>query len=519
MTPAEQFAALLGAILVIWNTIVLVSSMKHVRRPSQQEILRAFMIHLLPPTFLFGASKLANNSSDPALVWFLALVFSRYYKTIIGIFNWYRYKPAIAALQPKFNLGDCTVIIPTVGPKGNEAFEDMLCSILANKPARIIIATNNEKAESEVNEATKTIRSKFEDCKTAYQHANGLKGFQIPSDIFKVINSNVSNKREQFLTAAKATETKLIAMVDDTAVWTPNLLNATLPAFEEDDVGLVGVKKWVKRLPYNADPNKSALSNWLAAWYAGYMNTLGALYLIRHNFEIRSAYAADGGVFCISGRTAMIRTSIVQDKAYDWAFKNEYVIDFWGIKIGHLAADDDVFTTRWILNTGWKPRIQYSDDATMTTTIGNKGKFQQQCLRWSRTTLRQNLKSLFVDRVIWWRWPITVWTTHFAWLWNASLLWDPAMVYMMTQTAAYKSSTRQGLMLTAMVGFIYATKLIKIFPWFLANPDYFFLYFFPIPATPLFSYYHSILKLWTWVTILDTSWAGRKLPADQTRGK
>jgi hypothetical protein len=126
--------------------------------------------------------------------------------------------------------------------------------------------------------------------------------------------------------------------------------------------------------------------------------------------------------------------------------------------------------------------------------------------------MRQNPIALFHDRTIWWKWPVTVWTSYLPWVYNAALFWDPLMVYSLTSTEYYKNSERTGTLLICSIAFIWATKLIKTSPWFLEHPDDFFLYFFPIPAYPLFAYFHSLLKIWSILTWWDISWSGRLVP-------
>jgi hypothetical protein len=62
-----------------------------------------------------------------------------------------------------------------------------------------------------------------------------------------------------------------------------------------------------------------------------------------------------------------------------------------------------------------------------------------------------------------------------------------------------------------LVSFIWLTKLIKTLPWFLEHPYDFLLYFCPIPAYPLFGYFHSYLKARTAVTCWNNEWSGRNL--------
>lgn len=185
----------------------------------------------------------------------------------------------------------------------------------------------------------------------------------------------------------------------------------------------------------------------------------------------------------------MIRTEIVKNVLFADAFLNENVLRFgdnfpgWG----PVTADDDNFLTRWVINHGWDVRIQSSREATMSTTLGAYPlKFPDQCKRWSRTTFRQNPIALFVDRTVWWKWPLTVWTTILPWLYNAALFWDCLAVYTLTQNDMYTQSHYRAAVLYGIVGFIWITKLVKTVPWFWAYSTDFFLYFM-IPAYPLFA--------------------------------
>ena len=85
------------------------------------------------------------------------------------------------------------------------------------------------------------------------------------------------------------------------------------------------------------------------------------------------------------------------------------------------------------------------------------------------------------------------------------------MVYALTKTKFYSESRHPMLLLLCFGGWIYLTKLVKLIPYFWRYPTDFFLFFFPIPAYPLFAYCHSILKLWAGITFWNHSWTGRNL--------
>jgi hypothetical protein len=178
---------------------------------------------------------------------------------------------------------------------------------------------------------------------------------------------------------------------------------------------------------------------------------------------------------------------------------------------GPVAADDDNFITRWVINHGWQVENQSSKEAIMTTSLGTYPlKFPDQCQCWSRTTFRQNPIALFADRTVWWTWPLTTWATLFPGLYNAALIWDALAVYTLAQTDLYAQSAHRTAMLCSLVSFIWMSKLVKTIPWFWAYPVDFFLYFV-VSAYLLFTHWYSLLKIYTAFTFCNLTWCERKL--------
>ena len=69
---------------------------------------------------------------------------------------------------------------------------------------------------------------------------------------------------------------------------------------------------------------------------------LAAYRISMRNIEIVSTTYIDGGVCCLSGRTAAYRTAILRDPDFQWKFTHE----FWRGKY-HQHSGDDKFLTRW----------------------------------------------------------------------------------------------------------------------------------------------------------------------------
>ncbi|KAL8768287.1 MAG: hypothetical protein Q9209_005426 [Squamulea sp. 1 TL-2023] len=196
----------------------------------------------------------------------------------------------------------------------------------------------------------------------------------------QILGTRIVNKRLQMIKGLKRVRTSITFFADDDVFWAPTLLNYFLAPFENAYVGAVGGLQTLERKP---NPN---------LW-----DFLGAIYLQRRIFELAATNSMDGGVGCLSGRTFAIRTGIIQNQQFIEGFRDEK----WLGTLPLVAADDDNFVTRHLVNHGWNIAIQLTKEAELKTTLDDSPKFLAQCIRWRRTTWRSNFTSLVTDRVIW----------------------------------------------------------------------------------------------------------------------
>ncbi|KAI1615097.1 nucleotide-diphospho-sugar transferase, partial [Exophiala viscosa] len=399
---------------------------------------------------------------------FLFLFTFRYLRLLVHIVAFWLYRPAPIPRFGYVTEQDVSVIIPTIEPD-NPDFTECLASILDNNPAEIKIVTVGKSRLR----LTKRIIAPF-------RAAN-------PDVSFKVYDTPVANKRQQVAHALTKVRTKITVLVDDHVFWpSRNFLRTAIAPFEDGRVGAVGTNKRVRRAetPFG---------------FASFWNVMGALYLERHNFEIRTTNAIDGGVFVISGRTCLYRTAILQDPDFLKAYLNERF--FFG-KFGPLNADDDNYITRQVVSKGWKIKIQYTQDSMIETTLGVSGhkKFLSQCLRWVRTTWRSNSASLFTDQTVWRSQPWCVYAVYLTSFVNFALFYDAALVYTLMRSE-FSSPTA----LKALGMWTFASKMVKITPYFMRHPkDLVYL-----PGYFAFAYFHSLIKLYAGLTFWVTAWGGR----------
>lgn len=93
-------------------------------------------------------------------------------------------------------------------------------------------------------------------------------------------------------------------------------------------------------------------------------------------------FTADGGCWCLSARTLLIRASILQDPCFAKAYTQEVI----GRRVVNTA--DDVVLTGWVFDRGWKIFIQNDPQAEVTTNIPQDHRFAFQVLRWDRGNFR-----------------------------------------------------------------------------------------------------------------------------------
>lgn len=379
----------------------------------------------------------------------------RYLRLIVHCVSHWTYKSKPLPEKPKYTNADVTVVIPTI----HNVFEELrpsLMSILACKPAELILVTTHDRRES------------LDKLALTLPHPN-----------VRVMETPIANKRLQVCEALPTVSTAITIMADDDVTWPSTLMPWILAPFEDRSMGGVGTCQRVRR-------------EWDAPLATRCWNWLGAAYIERRNFEISATHNIDGGTSCMSGRTGAYRTEILQSHEFLNGFKNEK----WRKWI--LNADDDNFVTRWLVNHQWKTWIQYERECELETTLENGFKFLYQCTRWARSNWRSNWTSLVRERYVWRQQPWCTYALHFATFTSLAFAIDPLLLASCWWATANWDMQHRQYAFWAQFAFMFAfTKAVKLVGLFRRNPsDMVYL-----PLSIVYGYFHGLIKLYALITL------------------
>lgn len=273
----------------------------------------------------------------------------RYVRLWVNLASNWTYTPIQPIDDPTITSDDMTVIIPTVA-EDIQQLKETVQSAYRLEPRKLLLVTTDSRAKR-VDQMVLELGS---------------------PKLIQVLSVSQANKRRQLCRAIPEVETKITLLLDDD-VWLPEKFTKWILApFEDGAVGGVGTNQQLRRF------DRSNI------W-----EFLGAIYLVRRNFDCTACNWIDGGLPCLSGRAVAYRSEILQDRDFTYGFTHET----WGSD-HFLNADDDNFITRWLFSRKWKIQIQNHRECEVETTLEDDHKYLRQCLRWVRSNWRSNLTSL-----------------------------------------------------------------------------------------------------------------------------
>lgn len=183
----------------------------------------------------------------------------------------------------------------------------------------------------------------------------------------KLIITKVPGKRPALADGIKAATSEIIALVDSDTIWSDNLLRNSLPPFNDPKVAGVATYQSV------LDPETFA------------QKIFDIQLDLRYLHEYPFLAAAGDALVCLSGRTAIYRRLVILPMVDDLVHET-----FLGRPV---ISGDDKRLTYLVLAAGWKVAYQ-SNAHVYTPGMAGLGDFLKQRLRWTRNSLRSDIKAL-----------------------------------------------------------------------------------------------------------------------------
>jgi len=384
--------------------------------------------------------------------------FYRYLWFLIKIAAWFAYEPIQPRENPTYVASeDVTIIVPTID--AGEEFKEAAYSWLACDPKEIIIITE-DKMLGPLQELANSV------------NPNKIRVLTVPK----------ANKRLQMTHGIKHTTTDIIVFADDDAIWPPGLLRYVLACFEDQKMGGVGTSQTVK-----------SVGKRQTVW-----EVLAGFRLTIRNIEIAASTHIDGGICCLSGRTAAYRTMILKDPEFQYAFTNDYWLGKYPLNSG-----DDKFLTRWMVSHGWNTYVQVCREAELLSTFKDNWRFLKQVLRWTRNTWRSDFRSLFMERYIWTRHPYVAYTMVDKIFNPLTLLAGPVLVAKLCIKGGFHLPIWN--VIVSYILWLLATRCMKLIPHFYRRPQD----IIHVPAFVIFGYYFAIMKTYALFTLHEVAWGTR----------
>ncbi|GAA94357.1 glycosyltransferase family 2 protein [Mixia osmundae IAM 14324] len=416
--------------------------------------------------------------------------FYRYLWFVIRLLAWASYRPIPLPAERTYTPErDVTIIVPTIDTE--QSLARAALTWLANRPYQIIIVTENSRVEA-MQEMAGQIQQTWQHVQSSASAAVDIKpeaDGKEPSTQISVLSIDRANKRLQMAHGIAAASTDIVVFSDDDALWPRHMLDHILACFEHASIGGVGTSQVVK-----------SVGNHMTVW-----EVLAAFRLSIRNIEISASTHIDGGVPCLSGRTAAYRTEILKDPEFLREFTNELWLGKYPLNSG-----DDKFLTRWMVSHGWKTYVQCSSATELQSTMRPDWRFLKQVLRWTRNTWRSDFKSVFVERYIWSRHPYTTYTMIDKFL-NPVTLWiGPCLViYLCIKSKrdpgpdAYHLPTWN--ILISYLVWLHITRTAKLIPHLYRHPTH-LIY---VPVWLIFGYYFAAMKIYALFTLHEVAWGTR----------
>lgn len=378
---------------------------------------------------------------------------------------------------------DCTMVIPVYMPE--PGFDDCVKSWIRAGPKRVVIVADAAKGYQQTLDLVNEMEHIDKEGK--------------PVEVM-VVSETRPGKRAAMYVGLNYSNTQITVFADDDALYSPMLLDSLIQPFKDPEMGGVGTRQIARP--------KSEDGNW-DMW-----DVIMDMRLFQRYVEIRATSFMGGGASCLSGRTMAFRTEIFKptQKYYENEFHEMFMNEhFMGMK--QLSGDDKCLT-RICINSKYKMYTQICYDCTLSTQFERGKKLLMQILRWSRNTWRSDLKLLFKEWTVWWKYP-----------WLTIILLDK-IVSPFTMVAGpflvlYLTFAKRNIFVfLGFLGYLFATRTLKGIMYFAyGNPRPPLKWLFYMPHFIVFQYFSAVFRIWALFTLSNRKWGNRNVKVSNKTGE
>lgn len=287
----------------------------------------------------------------------------------------------------------------------------------------------------------------------------------------KIIATERRGKREALVDGIKEVRTAFVTLIDSDTFFTQEVIKDLLSPFIDKRIGGVAPRQAVwKPLTYVQKAYQIQLAE---------------------RYEVEMPFMDVGGLTttCISGRTAMYRTSAIKNRLHE--LENEY---FLGAK---CISGDDKCLTRIVQRNDWL--VKYQSTALVWTHAAPKlSTYLKQRIRWTRNSWRSDLVALIMEDGWIYRNRNLAFHTVDRFVQPFTLILGPVFFFTALLNGFYLAG---GLFLL----WIFFTRLLKLQVHISRAP----MLLFVIPHYVLLTYIIAVLKIYALYTIRRQGWITR----------
>jgi cellulose synthase/poly-beta-1,6-N-acetylglucosamine synthase-like glycosyltransferase len=290
---------------------------------------------------------------------------------------------------------------------------------------------------------------------------------------FRLIVTPKPGKRAALCDGIEIATGDIIALVDSDTIWSDDVLEKTVPYFQDESIGGATVAQRIQ------NPHNVANVMFDMLLYSRYKDEVPFLLVTGQTFNT------------LSGRTAFYRREAIFNPEYDniHSLRHEFFLGTRGV------SGDDKRLTHLIIEQGWHTTF-VKGPVVLTPGLNSIKKFMKQRLRWTRNSWRADLRA--VGRGWVFAHPALAFFMIDRFLQPFFMLIGPVVFI-------FAAIHREWLFMGILIMWWLVSRFIRVFGYFKQNPKR-VIY---LPAYIIYGYANAVIKIYAFATLIENTWATR----------